>query len=149
MLNAKKNLCLNLMSFFFFATGEPWTEEEHKKFLLGLNKLGKGDWRGISRNYVVSRTPTQVASHAQKYFNRQTNALRRKRRTSLFDMVIDDVSISSWPLYCVYSWVRIVIYAAAYALVSVVCFFSQLAVPVVLACSFSAAVPLAMHEHWF
>ncbi|TVU43378.1 hypothetical protein EJB05_09844 [Eragrostis curvula] len=70
--------------------GEAWTEEEHKKFLLGLNKLGKGDWRGISRNYVISRTPTQVASHAQKYFNRQTNVHRRKRRSSLFDMVIDD-----------------------------------------------------------
>ncbi|KAL6838210.1 hypothetical protein ACP4OV_031972 [Aristida adscensionis] len=72
--------------------GEAWTEEEHKKFLLGLNKLGKGDWRGISRNYVISRTPTQVASHAQKYFNRQTNVHRRKRRSSLFDMVIDDQS---------------------------------------------------------
>ncbi|RRT68885.1 hypothetical protein B296_00037926 [Ensete ventricosum] len=47
--------------------GTPWTEEEHRRFLLGLKKLGKGDWRGISRNYVVSRTPTQVASHAQNY----------------------------------------------------------------------------------
>jgi SHAQKYF class myb-like DNA-binding protein len=79
---------------FVLLTGEAWTEEEHKKFLLGLNKLGKGDWRGISRKYVVSRTPTQVASHAQKYFNRQTNVHRRKRRSSLFDMVIDDVSLS-------------------------------------------------------
>uniref|UniRef100_A0A0A9D9S3 HTH myb-type domain-containing protein n=1 Tax=Arundo donax TaxID=35708 RepID=A0A0A9D9S3_ARUDO len=56
-------------------------------FLMGLQKLGKGDWRGISRNFVVSRTPTQVASHAQKYFIRQTNSSRRKRRSSLFDMV--------------------------------------------------------------
>lgn len=58
-------------------------------FLVGLQKLGKGDWRGIARNFVVSRTPTQVASHAQKYFIRQTNATRRKRRSSLFDMVPD------------------------------------------------------------
>jgi SHAQKYF class myb-like DNA-binding protein len=77
-------------------TGESWSEEEHKNFLLGLKNLGKGDWRGISRNYVGSRTPTQVASHAQKYFIRQTNNNRRKRRSSLFDMVIDDVSISPY-----------------------------------------------------
>lgn len=61
-------------------------------FLLGLQKLGKGDWRGIARNYVVSRTPTQVASHAQKYFIRQSNSSRRKRRSSLFDMIPDEVS---------------------------------------------------------
>ncbi|CAI0474730.1 unnamed protein product [Linum tenue] len=72
--------------------GVPWTEEEHRLFLIGLQKQGKGDWRGIARNYVVSRTPTQVASHAQKYFIRQTNATRRKRRSSLFDMVPDLVS---------------------------------------------------------
>nr|CAN71598.1 hypothetical protein VITISV_010937 [Vitis vinifera] len=70
--------------------GTPWTEEEHRMFLLGLQKLGKGDWRGISRNYVISRTPTQVASHAQKYFIRQTNVSRRKRRSSLFDIVADE-----------------------------------------------------------
>ncbi|RWV89549.1 hypothetical protein BHE74_00046697 [Ensete ventricosum] len=70
--------------------GTPWTEEEHRMFLLGLQKLGKGDWRGISRNYVVSRTPTQVASHAQKYFIRKSNMTRRKRRSSLFDMVPDE-----------------------------------------------------------
>ncbi|PAN48478.1 hypothetical protein PAHAL_9G384600 [Panicum hallii] len=70
--------------------GVPWTEEEHRRFLLGLQKLGKGDWRGISRNFVVSRTPTQVASHAQKYFIRQSNMSRRKRRSSLFDMVPDE-----------------------------------------------------------
>ncbi|KAL3817999.1 hypothetical protein ACJIZ3_003904 [Penstemon smallii] len=70
--------------------GVPWTEEEHRMFLLGLQKLGKGDWRGIARNYVISRTPTQVASHAQKYFIRQTNISRRKRRSSLFDIVADE-----------------------------------------------------------
>ncbi|KAJ4955438.1 hypothetical protein NE237_012221 [Protea cynaroides] len=77
--------------------GVAWTEEEHKMFLLGLQKLGKGDWRGIARNYVISRTPTQVASHAQKYFIRQSNVSRRKRRSSLFDMISDE-SIDTLPV---------------------------------------------------
>ncbi|XP_030493739.2 transcription factor MYB1R1 [Cannabis sativa] len=72
--------------------GVPWTEEEHKLFLLGLQKVGKGDWRGISRNFVKSRTPTQVASHAQKYFLRRTNHNRRRRRSSLFDITTDTVT---------------------------------------------------------
>ncbi|GMH28916.1 hypothetical protein Nepgr_030759 [Nepenthes gracilis] len=72
--------------------GVPWTEDEHRMFLVGLQKLGKGDWRGISRNYVISRTPTQVASHAQKYFIRQSNVSRRKRRSSLFDIVAEESS---------------------------------------------------------
>ncbi|KAJ6356107.1 hypothetical protein OIU78_004257 [Salix suchowensis] len=69
--------------------GVPWTEEEHKLFLLGLQKVGKGDWRGISRNFVKTRTPTQVASHAQKYFLRRNNQNRRRRRSSLFDITTD------------------------------------------------------------
>jgi SHAQKYF class myb-like DNA-binding protein len=86
-------------------------------FLLGLQKLGKGDWRGISRNYVVSRTPTQVASHAQKYFIRQQNMTRRKRRSSLFDMVPDEViplslSLSLSPSVCVCVFRKILAEAA-------------------------------------
>ncbi|XP_047962810.1 transcription factor MYB1R1 [Salvia hispanica] len=71
--------------------GVPWSEEEHRLFLLGLQKVGKGDWRGISRNYVKTRTPTQVASHAQKYFLRRNNHNRRRRRSSLFDITTDAV----------------------------------------------------------
>ena len=67
--------------------GIPWTEEEHRLFLCGLNKFGKGDWRSISRNFVVSRTPTQVASHAQKYFIRLNSMNKKdKRRSSIHDI---------------------------------------------------------------
>ncbi|RAL49239.1 hypothetical protein DM860_018037 [Cuscuta australis] len=66
--------------------GIPWTEEEHRLFLLGLDKYGKGDWRSISRNYVVTRTPTQVASHAQKYFIRLNSMNKDRRRSSIHDI---------------------------------------------------------------
>lgn len=66
--------------------GIPWTEEEHRLFLLGLEKFGKGDWRSISRNFVISRTPTQVASHAQKFFIRRNSMPREKRRSSIHDI---------------------------------------------------------------
>ncbi|PIA26138.1 hypothetical protein AQUCO_09700006v1 [Aquilegia coerulea] len=46
-----------------------WTEEEHRTFLAGIAK--QGDWIGISKNFVTTRIPTQVANHAQKYFLRQ------------------------------------------------------------------------------
>ncbi|CAN6976177.1 unnamed protein product [Brassica oleracea var. botrytis] len=78
--------------------GVPWTEKEHQMFLIGLEKLGKGDWRGISRNFVVTKSPTQVASHAQKYFIRQATTLHHKRRrTSLFDMASNVEENSSIP----------------------------------------------------
>ncbi|PIA59245.1 hypothetical protein AQUCO_00400257v1 [Aquilegia coerulea] len=73
--------------------GTPWTEEEHKLFLIGLQKYGKGDWRSISRNAVVSRTPTQVASHAQKYFNRINSDKKEKKRSSIHDITVDEASL--------------------------------------------------------
>lgn len=70
--------------------GVPWTEQEHKLFLMGLKKYGKGDWRNISRDFVVSRTPTQVASHAQKYFLRLNSGGKDKRRASIHDINLSD-----------------------------------------------------------
>ncbi|KAJ0825169.1 putative transcription factor MYB-HB-like family [Helianthus annuus] len=66
--------------------GVAWSEDEHRLFLLGLEKYGKGDWRSISRNFVVTRTPTQVASHAQKYFIRLNSMNRDRRRSSIHDI---------------------------------------------------------------
>ncbi|XAR66079.1 hypothetical protein NMG60_11012147 [Bertholletia excelsa] len=77
--------------------GVPWSEDEHRSFLAGLEKLGKGDWRGISKKFVPSRTPTQVASHAQKYFMRLSANENKKRRYSLFDMSLHERASPSTP----------------------------------------------------
>ncbi|CAL9760451.1 unnamed protein product [Musa acuminata subsp. burmannicoides] len=81
--------------------GIAWTEDEHRLFLLGLEKYGKGDWRSISRNFVISRTPTQVASHAQKYFIRLNSMNKERRRTSIHDITSvtnGDVSAPQGPI---------------------------------------------------
>jgi SHAQKYF class myb-like DNA-binding protein len=52
----------------------------NRLFLAGPEKYGKGDWRSISINFVVTRTPTQVASRAQKYFSHNQQKSARIKR---------------------------------------------------------------------
>ncbi|GMY22339.1 transcription factor DIVARICATA-like [Fagus crenata] len=59
--------------------GYEWTEEEHELFLKGLEKHGHGAWSKISRDFVLTRSYTQVASHAQKYFIRKNSGAATKR----------------------------------------------------------------------
>ncbi|KAJ8902907.1 hypothetical protein NDN08_006225 [Rhodosorus marinus] len=64
-----------------------WTKEEHYLFLRGLASHGRGAWKQIAA-IVSSRTPTQIQSHAQKYFLRQKQKMKNKRS-------IHDLNLSS------------------------------------------------------
>ncbi|KAK1270699.1 hypothetical protein QJS04_geneDACA020958 [Acorus gramineus] len=64
-----------------------WAEDEHMRFLEGLEALGRGEWAGIARDYVITRNATQVASHAQKHFLYQLkNKGKQRRGSSIFDL---------------------------------------------------------------
>ncbi|KAK7251553.1 hypothetical protein RIF29_34849 [Crotalaria pallida] len=63
-----------------------WNEDEHRLFVKGVNKYGRGDWISISKYLLPSRTPSQIASHAQKYFIRQGTCAARKKRRSIHDV---------------------------------------------------------------
>ena len=49
-----------------------WTFEEHKLFLSGLEKHGKG-WKKIA-SLIKTRTVVQIRTHAQKYFQKLAKA---------------------------------------------------------------------------
>ncbi|KAJ1422326.1 SANT/Myb domain [Sesbania bispinosa] len=71
-----------------------WTKEEHERFLMGLKNYGKGHWKNIARYSVITKTPTQVASHAQKYLKRQklSGGKDNKRRSSIHDITTDNLT---------------------------------------------------------
>ncbi|KAL2947130.1 hypothetical protein AAZX31_20G053500 [Glycine max] len=67
-----------------------WTNEEHMLFLQGLAIYGKGDWKNIARYAVKTRTSTQVASHAQKYFLHLRASNKKGKRKSIYDTTLQD-----------------------------------------------------------
>ncbi|XP_057424634.1 transcription factor SRM1-like [Lotus japonicus] len=71
----------------------PWTTEEHLKLLEGIKKRGKGQWKQISSEFVKTKTPTQIASHAQKLYLHRNGTPKRRKRTSIYDLTIDDIDL--------------------------------------------------------
>ncbi|KAH7669353.1 Myb domain plants domain-containing protein, partial [Dioscorea alata] len=65
--------------------GVPWTEAEHRLFLEGLEMYGRSEWRKIARDFVKTRTITQVSTHAKKFFGRMRS--KRKKRPSVYDII--------------------------------------------------------------
>jgi len=59
----------------------------YRLFLEGLEKYGKGRWKDISKEFVVTKTPIQIASHAQKYFIHKNvkDIEKMKKRRSIHD----------------------------------------------------------------
>ncbi|XP_014491845.1 uncharacterized protein LOC106754347 [Vigna radiata var. radiata] len=68
---------------------ERWTEDEHRLFLLGLIACGEGHWKDISELYIVSKSPSQVASYAQKYKIHQNASTKNKKRKSIHEVSIE------------------------------------------------------------
>eukprot|EP00186_Timspurckia_oligopyrenoides_P003977 CAMPEP_0182450368 /NCGR_PEP_ID=MMETSP1172-20130603/40815_1 /TAXON_ID=708627 /ORGANISM="Timspurckia oligopyrenoides, Strain CCMP3278" /LENGTH=848 /DNA_ID=CAMNT_0024647953 /DNA_START=220 /DNA_END=2766 /DNA_ORIENTATION=- len=59
-----------------------WTGEEHERFLEGLNLYGHKDIKNIAK-HVGTRNPTQVRTHAQKYYLRLSREAQRSTPMAL------------------------------------------------------------------
>ncbi|KAJ1261409.1 hypothetical protein BS78_09G027500 [Paspalum vaginatum] len=71
------------------STRTVWTMEEHRNFLHGLNMYGRGKWKNISRDFVITKTPVQVSCHAQKYFLKKERT-NRNQRYGINDVGLND-----------------------------------------------------------
>ncbi|CAL5058080.1 unnamed protein product [Urochloa decumbens] len=80
-------------------TAEQWTEAEHRRFLAGLDRY-LGRWKAMSREYLPSKTASQIASHYQKYRNREKQRERNEcKRASIHDItepgIVATIAVSS------------------------------------------------------
>ncbi|XP_055814697.1 probable transcription factor At5g61620 [Solanum dulcamara] len=70
-------------------------KDEHLAFLKELDFHGKGNWAKIAKDFVPSRTSTQVASHAQKYFMRlldaNSNERKYRKKSSVFNLSLEKI----------------------------------------------------------
>lgn len=56
-----------------------WSGEEHDRFLDGLKLYPRGPWKKIA-SHVGTRSPRQVQTHAQKYYEKVGRRLRGLRK---------------------------------------------------------------------
>lgn len=59
-----------------------WNEEEHKRFLEGIERFGVKNFKKIAE-HVGTRTRLQIRSHAQKYFMKLKRQNRSKPEEAL------------------------------------------------------------------
>ncbi len=63
-----------------------WSNEEHSRFLLGVEKFGVKNAKEIAK-FVGTRTPVQVRSHAQKYFMKVSKHQEKPQSQSATNIV--------------------------------------------------------------
>ena len=55
----------------------PWTNEEHEKFIEGILKYGN-QWKNVQL-LIQTRSSTQIRSHAQKFFKKIKNVIKKQK----------------------------------------------------------------------